>query len=613
MTAILLAAIVLLLFGASPAWAHGGLERSDPPNGGVVAVGRTALTLWYTEALAASASTFDLQTTDGVRVAVTASVSTTDGGGIVRLSTRALAKGTYRLDWRVLSAEDGHSSSGTVLFGVGARPEVVSSSGAGIPDAPGLLLRWIDLSAIMLVIGALAVSRRVFVSMGEMGVILRRRAIFIGVLAAGVAVVSGALTPFLLTPRGGSSLGSWYDATWVTLTVTPWGHLWLAREIALVVTAGALFWSTRSSRAGRWVRIAAIALAAVVGLEAWAGHASTLPSRSAVAAFASASHLVAAGVWAGGLTILAICLIPLMRRNRATRGPILASAWRAFSPMAAVATVVLLASGLYEAGRHLPDLTSVGSTIYGGTVAGKLVLVGVALAIAGINTLLVNPRLAARVGLLLGRPVGWAPVPLRRFSTIVAAEVLILAVAVGGASLLTTVPTARDIATATRQTAPHTSTVDGLFVTVEQLAAGPAQSRLIVRVRSIVKLEQAPVTVVSVTLAGPTGTMTSVLLERIEPGRYETETAKPTPGVWQASVAMQRDGLPAAVTQVGWTVDAASPEGPSVLEVVTSVLAILLLAAMLGAVGFTRRQKNALRPTARRPVLALTEESGSRR
>ena len=115
-----------------------------------------------------------------------------------------------------------------------------------------------------------------------------------------------------------------------------------------------------------------------------------------MAVLAAASHLVAAGIWAGGLVVLALCLIPLLRHREARR-TILASAWRSFSPMAALATVVLVATGLYEAGLHVPDLSFVASTVYGTVVAGKLVLVAVALVLGGINTLLVNPRLAARV------------------------------------------------------------------------------------------------------------------------------------------------------------------------------------------------------------------------
>lgn len=608
--AILIVAFIAVLFGASPAWAHGEVGRSDPPNGGMVAVGRSALTVWFTEAIVAGASTFDLQTSDGVRVDVTVSASDNDGGAFVRIRTEPLAKATYVLDWRVLSLDDGHVSHGSITFGVGVRPALVASASGGLPEAPGLVLRWLDLAAIMLAIGALAVSGRVLGSMGETGKTPRRRARYIGAVAVGVGVVSGALAPLLVTARGGSSLGDWLEGAGATLTDTPWGRLWLAREIALVIAAGALWlWATRRSGSRVRVRIAGVALVAVVALESWAGHSSALPTRSGLAALASASHLVAAGVWAGGLTVLAMVLVPVMRRHPDTRGPILASAWRAFSPMAAVATVVLLATGLYESGRHIPDLASVASTVYGGAVAAKVLLVAVALTLAAVNTLLVSPDMAAPLGRILGRPAGWAPVPLRRFTTVVAAEVLVLVFAVGAAALLTSVPTAREIDTATKQTALHTANVDGLFVTFEEVPAGPDRSRLIVRTRSTVKLEPAPVRGVEVVLVGPSGTTTNVPLERIEQGRYEGGTAKPTPGAWKASVALRRDSLPVAVTQVGWTVVAATPEGARPLEVATTGLAVLLLTAMVGAVGFARRREESSAMST--PV--VLEKAGSQR
>ncbi|MEP7034156.1 MAG: copper resistance protein CopC [Actinomycetota bacterium] len=591
-TAILIAAFIVLLSGASPAWAHSGLERSDPPNSGMVAVGRSALTLWFTEAISPSASTFDLHTSDGVKVAVKVTVSGAGGGGFVQIRTEPLARATYVLDWRVLSLEDGHPLGGQVLFGVGMRPAALAAAaGGGLPEVPGLFLRWFDLSAIMLTIGALAVSGRVLASMGEGGIGPRRRARRIAAVAASVAVISGAITPFVRTRGGGSSVEVWLDATWSTLIGTPWGQLWLAREVALVIAAGALWrWAVRRDGSGRWLRLAAVALAVMVCLGAWAGHASALPNRSWWAAVASASHLVAAGVWAGGLVVLAIALIPAMRRNPDTRGPILASAWRAFSPLAAAATVVLLASGLYESGRHIPDLGAITSTVYGAAVTAKTVLMVVALALAGINTMLVNPRLAARVGRILGRRSGWAPLPLARFGKVVAAEVLVLVVAAGAAALLTSVPTAREVATTTRASTLHTANVDGLMVTFEEVPAGPDQSRLIVRTRPTVKLAPTPVSGVELLLVSPRGTTTKVSLAPIEAGRFEAETAKPTPGAWKASLALQRDKMPVAVTQVGWNVAAERPEGARPLETVTTTLASLLLLALAGAVGFSRRR-----------------------
>ncbi|MCW2768128.1 MAG: hypothetical protein JWO11_4087 [Nocardioides sp.] len=577
--AIVIAAIGVFLLGAAPAWAHSELERSDPPNGGMVAIGRSTLTLWFTEAITADASSFDLHTQDGAAVAVTVSMSEAEGGGVVQVEADPLEKATYVLDWRVLSV-DGHPSTGSVLFGVGIRP-VAPASGSNLPEAPAVLLRWLDLSAIMLAIGALTVSGRVLGALGDKRSASRRRARFTGALAAGVAVVSGAITPLLGT-----------DATWATLADTSWGHLWLAREAALVVAAGALAsMGIHADDSRARVRTAAIALTAVALLEARAGHAASLSSGSGLATVASAAHLVAAGIWAGGLAVLAWCLLPIMRRNPHARGPLLGSAWRAYSPRAAIAAVVLLATGLYEAGRQLPDLHSVTSTLYGGAVAGKTALLALALALAGINTLLVHPRLAEPVGRFLARPPGWAPVSLRRFVIVVVAEVVVLCVAVAAAALLTSVPTAREVDTAAQVTAPQTTNADGLFITFEAVPAGRDRSRVIVRAESTVKPGPGPIRGIEVLLVAPDGTSADVTLHPVELGRYEAEIEAPGPGAWEAWVAVQRTSVPDAVATIRWTVRAAAPASAGRLEVTTTALAALLLTGLGGAVGILRRRR----------------------
>ena len=605
--ATILIAAAVPLFGASPALAHGELERSDPPNGGMVAEGRSSLSLWFTEPIRLEASTFTLYSLgedavtsspgdgsgsvrSGVEVAITVVPSGTDGQGFVEIATDPLARAIYRLDFSVLSADDGHASSGSLLFGAGVRPAAPSAS-AGFPQPSNLLLRWVELSAVMLAIGAMAVSGRVLVSIGPVGGASLRRALWIGAVAACVAVVAGAISPFFKEAHAGLSVGAWFDATRATLTATAWGRLWVLREVALAIAAAALVSrAIRREPGRRRAAIAMIAIAAAVCVGAWAGHASGLPRSSGVAALASAIHLASAGVWAGGITVLAICLVPAMRRDPDARGPIISSAWRAFSPMAAVATVVLVASGLYEMGRYLPDLGSVTSSLYGRVVAGKVVLIAVALTIAGFNTLLVNPRLAAPVGRVLGRPIGWSPVSLNRFSTLVLAETVVLIIAVVGAALLTSVTTGREVALASRQTAPRSASVDGVFVTFEEVPTGPTTSRLIVRARSIVKPEPAPIGGVDVLLVDPDGTSRTVPLDAIEPGRYEAETDRLVPGTWQASVVVTRAGLPAAFARLGWDVVPEITEGVPPLEWATSGLAVLLLVALGATLTLIRRR-----------------------
>ncbi len=587
--AVLLAVLAAgILMSSAPASGHSELERSDPAQGGMVAPGPATLTFWFTEPVAVRASTFSLRGEDGSEVGTT--VTSSGAGQVVRVASAPLARAVYTVHWRVLSLDDGHPSSGSVVFGAGLRPDVLPDASGGVPELPGLVLRWLDLSAVLLAIGALAVSGRVLAAAAG-GSRLRRRALLVGLVAAATASLSGALTPVVATVGSGSSTQARAAQTWATLTGTPWGQLWLLREVA-VLTAVTAVWAARRRRAaGRWVRVALAGLVAVAALESWAGHASGLPDRAAPAALASTVHVVAAGVWVGGLVALLLCLGPAIRRDPDRTRTALAPVWRAYGPMAAVAAVLLVSTGLYEAGRHVPDLRLATTTVYGAGVAGKLVLVAGALALAAMNASVVHPRLAARVGQLLGRPAGWRPVAPRRLPALLVAEVLVLVAAVGAAALLTSVPTSREIGTATRPLAPHAENVAGLFVTFEEVPGGPDRSRLLVRVRPTVLPAAAPVHAVEVELRGPSGTARVVPLRALDTYRFEAETDRPAPGRWTASVSVLRTALPPAVSVVRWTEPRPGAEPASSVQRWTTGLAVALLGLLAGLLVVVRRRR----------------------
>jgi hypothetical protein len=259
--------------------------------------------------------------------------------------------------------------------------------------------------------------------------------------------------------------------------------------------------------------------------------------------------------------------------------------------MAAVATVVLVATGLYETGRQVPDLAALTATVYGRTVLGKLLAVVLALGLAAVNTLLVNDRLASRVATRLGRPVGWLPVPRRRFPLVVAAELAVLALAVGAAALLTSVPTGREVAEAGRVTAPRTAGVDGLFVTFEEVPAGPGRARVIVRANPTVRPQPGPLVGVDVLLVDPDDRSTPVTLRAVDPGRYEAEVAAPRPGEWQAWVAVRRTSVPDAVATMTWEVPDTRSDPVSRLEVAATAGAALLVIGLIGGLALIARQR----------------------
>ncbi len=264
----------------------------------------------------------------------------------------------------------------------------------------------------------------------------------------------------------------------------------------------------------------------------------------------------------------------------------MAAVWRAYSARAAVASVVLLATGLYQTGRYVPGVSELVDTSYGLAITGKVVLVALALALAGLNTLAVNPGLAARVRSRFGGRVdrvaeghGFA----RRVR--VEAGVLVLAALLAG--VLTSVPTARERAEATRETLPHVANVDGLFVTFEAIPSG-ASTRLIVKVRPVTMPQPAPLAGVDVVLEGPGGGSTVPLTE-VESGSYAGRSAGLTAGAWTAEVHVRRAGLLDAVTTSSWTVRSATVAEVTPLRVATSGLALLLVAGLLVAVRRARR------------------------
>jgi copper transport protein len=598
---------VLMVGGAGPALAHSDLERSDPPIGGSVAVGRTSLTLWFSEPVDRRVAEFGLRTAAGENVEMSAAIAAGDQA-VVRIDTDPLAEGTYLLDWSILSSEDGHPSRGTVVFGVGAAPSGTFADQAGAPPTASVLLRWLELSALITAVGGIAVSGRTIGAIGRAGEAGVQRSRWAAAMAPAVAAVAGVLLVFVRVPHQGLSPGAWIDASLAVVGGAPWGRLWIGRQVALVLAAIVLTRRAvhRSEIPGS-IPAAGAALLVAVGLEGWLGHASTLPGRRAVAAVVSAAHLASAGVWVGGLFVLAVCLFPMVRRNPDLRGPVLASVWKKFSPMAAVAAGILVATGFYESGRHLPDLAGVGDTLYGKAVAAKVGLVLLALVLAGFNTLLVNPRLAAVVGRRLGREEGWAPVSLRRFAVVAGGEILVLVLAAGGAAVLTSVPTGREIAATAAPTAPAHANVDGLFITFEAVPVGADESMLFVRTRSTVKPERGPITDVQVVAGDPSGDSTRLGLVPVEPGRYQAEAGVLTaPGEWDVAVVVVRRGVEDAVASFRWFVPPPAADVVSPFEMAATVALVLVLMMTAGLVVVARRR----RPVPAVPYQLVEEGSG---
>ena len=138
--------------------AHSVLLSSNPSDGQVLSTAPASITLVFTESVDPAMTVIDLVDLRGLRFhprAVHLAHETNIVADLPRLPDQ-----TYRVSWRTVSADDRHSTSGVVVFGVGARPNITASLPADPLPAPGeVLVRWTLLVSLGGLIGGLLLAR----------------------------------------------------------------------------------------------------------------------------------------------------------------------------------------------------------------------------------------------------------------------------------------------------------------------------------------------------------------------------------------------------------------------------------------------------------------------
>ena len=200
--------------------------------------------------------------------------------------------------------------------------------------------------------------------------------------------------------EGGSMGGAWGDmirssVLGPVLTDTAFGRLWLAR-LPLIVAACIIAWRAGASRALAVVATLLLASIALTGHPAmhngWLGLVHPLNQ---------AAHLLAAGIWLGGLLPLALVLAG--SRNSGTDRAPATRALRRFSAFAMIAVLVVLGSGLVNAWLLVGSPSALIATGYGRTLLVKLALVAALVTIALVNRFVLLPSLASRSERALAR------------------------------------------------------------------------------------------------------------------------------------------------------------------------------------------------------------------
>ena len=537
--ALALGAGAATLMLAQPASAHADLVRSDPPSGSVLAHAPSLARLWFSEEISPEFSSAHL--VDRTGAAISGSRAQAGGGDPRQLAVElpSLRKGTYGLVWRVLAEDDGHATSGVVVFTVGAAapaggtiPVAASAGGAGTAATPvGVLLRWLGLCALAGLVGCLAVAGPVLgraradsasdtVAAGAR--LARRRLLTV---AAGCAASAAAVGGLTLAEEGRRAAGAGggralSQAALDLLTGTRWGHLWLAREAALIVLVAVILrirsrlGDAPTRRATVLSVSAAVLVLAVAWIEALGSHSVALESARGVAVAAYSLHVLTALVWLGALPALVLVLwprvagLPPREVVRACRGP--------FSALIVISVTVLVVTGLYGAGRQVPEPGQLLSTTYGRTLLLKIALLAAVGGLGLANSALLHGRRLARPGRLVPAPDGAAA--SRRLLIV---EASVGAVLLAAAGLLADTAPPRTPAPAAPVATPqaYNATVGDLVVSFSATPNRPGANGFTVLAASSRRPPPTPIERVTLRL-GRSGERGTLALRQIEPGRY---------------------------------------------------------------------------------------------
>jgi putative copper resistance protein D len=318
-------------------------------------------------------------------------------------------------------------------------------------------VRFLHLASVLLLVGSfsfeLLVSRPVFKTVGAQTSLHFRsfyKAQFrIKYLSLLVAIGTAVLGLFIkIASATGLSLSESFDlgAIMNILTGTRFGIVWLVRMVLCCLLAGMMSaeffgWFKSDSV---WLWIAELVLSATLLMTmAAAGHASAAEGVTLFIQLAmDGLHLLAAGVWLGGLIPLAM----LLSWAKSTREPstllIAQEATARFSRLGFVSVVTLLVTGLFNAWYLVGGIPPLLGTDYGYLLLAKLGILIPLMGLASRNRWRLKPRLS---DLANHNDIGKTPALLAQFRRSVIAEVSLGAAILVIVGVMSITPPARHV------------------------------------------------------------------------------------------------------------------------------------------------------------------------
>ncbi|MGH3720948.1 MAG: copper resistance protein CopC [Pseudonocardiaceae bacterium] len=568
---ILICAVLGLLAGTGSASAHAALISTDPGPGAVLAAMPAAVSLTFGEPVLVAA--------DGVRVFGPDGAEVDDGhaGHLGRSSTVGVAtsrlgstrQGTYTVSWRVISA-DSHPVAGAFTFSVGhpsagrapASAQPLGSTGVGVSYA---IVRAAAFASYALLVGSIA-----FVLLCWPGAIARRDVRRV-MLVGWAGLLATSMATLLLQGPYGNGLGfdRLLDSAITSETLGSRLGVALTARLALLALAGGYLvllcaWLGHLRQRGRtW--FGALGAALALGLAStWAAadHAA-VGLQPALALPVDVLHLLAMGLWLGGLATMVVVLRATDTSNDEAPAVPERAVYR-FSSIATSSVVILIGTGSYQSWRQLGSWAAFGSTDYGRLLLVKLGAFGLMLGVAALSHRWVGRHRRALVGVgaatrsftvrsaLLGRTVSGRGLPA---ATVLRASVLgeaaLGALVLGVTAMLVNAEPGATATAAPPGPAHHVISYDTggsggrgqLVVDVDPSATGPNAIHVTVEdsrgtPHDVAELHS------TVTLATRRLGPFTVDLQRTAPGEYVASGVQlPYSGTWRLSVTVRTSDI----------------------------------------------------------------------
>ncbi len=448
MAVFLLALVLIWLTLMSSASAHAFLKQSTPDDDTVVPQAPPELLLSFTERIEPQFSSAQLYDANGNLVQTGASHIASDTTVLILPLSSQLPDGTYTVQWKNVSADDGHSNSGYFAFTVGSQANVV------IPSPPTVHTttffdrvvsvsgRWLAILGLAAAIGSfatwlLAIAPAILPLPDDRRLQISHRLRQLALVGIVVSLIGSLVLLMSQSLSGSDSVGP--HAIWNVLSATRFGWYWLARMLLLLLLGGALTRRASWLEGATWLNRtlpAGLSLLAPIPFSL-VSHAAAQPSGRPMAVAVDWLHLLSASVWIGGLLALLVGVVSIANLQSMQRRVVYASLIPRFSTLAIGSVLILAITGFYASWLEVGNLSALFSTSYGQTLLVKLILIVPILALGASNLLVWGPGMMRRKQ---------AP---ERFGRSLTGEVVVAVLILLAVGLLTSLPTARESLSAT--------------------------------------------------------------------------------------------------------------------------------------------------------------------